>query len=215
MIGALIKDTADLLAAELRAKLEEIREQPHRPISILAHSMGGLVVRALIAWHKTLWDQVMATGGYFVMLGTPNQGSHKLVESLPGKSDAVRQLAMLDFQHDLQEIIEVIDDYDGILQMLPHAQFIDTGVMDALSRGHQALNYHEVATWDMVCACNRDRWFPFQPEPAQSRTRTSWGGLPNSGKKLQAQNELDGLPHADRVAYVFGLMRIRRPEDLG
>ena len=86
-----ILETADLLADVVSKKLEEIKDQPQRRVSILAHSMGGLVVRAMIAKHPKLWDDIAARhNGQFVMLGTPNNGSHQMVENLIGKGSSVR-----------------------------------------------------------------------------------------------------------------------------
>ena len=59
--------------------------------------MGGLVVRSLIHKNTQLWDELMARdGARFIMLGTPNQGAHSMVEALIGKSDTLRSLARLD-----------------------------------------------------------------------------------------------------------------------
>ena len=61
------------------------------------------------------------------MLGTPNQGSHVMVEMLLGKGDAVRKLAMLDGRHDLQQVLDLITGFRGALQLLPRPNFTDGG----------------------------------------------------------------------------------------
>ncbi|MEZ5537295.1 MAG: CHAT domain-containing protein [Thiolinea sp.] len=206
-----IEATAELLSKEIEKKLIEIEEQPQRQLSILAHSMGGLVVRAMLADDAEnndgkLWDRIVGTGGHFVMLGTPNNGSHQMVETLLGKSNAIRQLALIDFQHDLQEIIEIIDDYDGVLQLLPHDQFTDSGVEAAQKKGgHKALKYHQPQTWDLIRKENRDDWFGFKTglgaKPYVNklkRTESFW-------EKLNRHNQQGGLKHANKVAYVYGL----------
>jgi CHAT domain-containing protein len=205
-----IDDSAELLSKEIEKKLTEIKEQPQRQVSILAHSMGGLVVRAMLAADAEhndgkLWDQIVDSGGHFVMLGTPNNGSHQMVETLLGKSNAIRQLAMIDFQHDLQEIIEIIDDYDGVLQLLPHDKFTDSGVAAAQDKGHKAFRYHQPKTWDSIRKENRDSWFGF---------KSGLGAKPHANKlkrtaafweKMERHNQEGGLKHADKIAYVYGL----------
>ncbi|MGB0847446.1 MAG: DUF7379 domain-containing protein [Thiolinea sp.] len=198
-----IADTADLLAEVITDKLESIKDQPHRQLSILAHSMGGLVVRTMIARHPELWEQVVTrTGGHFVMMGTPNHGSHQTVENLMGKSSAIRQLAMLDFQHGLQEIIDIVAGFDGVLQLLPPNEFADTGVEHLPEQGEQQpLSYLLKKDWETIRSRNRDRWFgaklgPVPENDALARARELWGELLKQDKDF---------PHAEKVAYVYGL----------
>ncbi|CAA6808791.1 MAG: Unknown protein [uncultured Thiotrichaceae bacterium] len=200
-----IMDSAKLLAVAIKQKLDEIRGQPQRQVSILAHSMGGLVVRAMMTERADLWDKIVDSGGHFVMLGTPNNGSHQMVETLLGKSSAIRQLAMLDFQHDLQEIIDVVADYDGILQLLPHDEFTDSGVEAAERKGHKALKYHQTNAWKLICEENHDNWFG---------VKSGLGARPDNDKlietskfwaKLNRHNKEGGFPHSEKIAYVYGL----------
>ncbi len=203
-----ITETAQQFAQVVQAKLDELERlgQPHRPVSILAHSMGGLVVRTLIAQQAALWDRLaLRPNSYFVMLGTPNHGSHQIVENLLGKGNSVRQLAMVDFQHDLQEILNIMADFDGVLNLLPPDGFVDTGVQDALAQdaAHKPVKYFEAKMWNALVEKNQDRWLAIRSglgaRPGKERLQAAkaWWEL------LSAQETT--FPHAERVRYVFGV----------
>lgn len=143
---------ADRLAEVLRQELDATKASA-QPVRLLAHSMGGLVVRALIHKHGKLWDETMArSGARLVMLGTPHQGSHLMVEALLGKADTVRRLCMLDSTHDLQKVVDIVASFPGALQLLPKPGFKDTG-------NDSALEYFEPATWSTLKKDMRDAWF--------------------------------------------------------
>ena len=89
--------------------------------------MGGLVVRACIHKRRSVMDALMARdGARFVMLGTPNQGAHSMVENLLGKGDTLRTLVRLDLKHDMQEVLDIVAGFRGALQLLPKPGFMDT-----------------------------------------------------------------------------------------
>ena len=88
-----VTDAARLLAGEVDNALRRTQQ----PVRIVAHSMGGLVVRAMIAARPDLWDRMCERdGARLLMLGTPNRGSHDIVEALLGTAATVQQLALLD-----------------------------------------------------------------------------------------------------------------------
>jgi pimeloyl-ACP methyl ester carboxylesterase len=79
-----LDESAALLCVELR---EFAADHPDRQIDIVAHSMGGLVVRAVIE------DPELDPGNVrrLIMVATPNQGSQ--LACLPGGLDCVEHLA--------------------------------------------------------------------------------------------------------------------------
>ncbi|HKZ72858.1 MAG TPA: CHAT domain-containing protein [Steroidobacteraceae bacterium] len=102
--------TQELPAAKL-AKL---------PIRILAHSMGGLVSRAMIARHPSVWsDMLSIPGSRLVMLGAPNGGSHAITELLVSRSKTLRQLALIDAHNGEAGLQRIIARFPGVLAMLP------------------------------------------------------------------------------------------------
>ena len=112
-----VTNAAGLLAIEVDKALLRTRQ----PVRIVAHSMGGLVVRAMIAARPDLWDRMCERdGARLVMLGTPNRGSHDIVEALLGTSATVQQLALLDLTRDWPEIVGIVAKFPGVLELLPN-----------------------------------------------------------------------------------------------
>ncbi|MEC5400103.1 DUF7379 domain-containing protein [Uliginosibacterium sp. H1] len=182
------------LAGELaRVLADTLALHPSQPVRILAHSMGGLVTRAMIAAHPDLWAGTMARpDSRFVMLGTPNNGSHLMVETLLGKSGTIRNLARLDMSHDLQGVLDIVAGFPGGLQLLPRPGFRDRA-------GEQRDDYFNIATWEALRALCRDRWFGdavagVPPDATLSLARELWDGV------LKDNN----VPFPDKVCYVFG-----------
>jgi len=119
-------------AALLRQKLVDVVSEARRagqPVRLLAHSMGGLVVRAMLAdpAGKELWDQACRAhpGTRFIMLGTPNGGSHAISALLIGRDPLVKKLALLDLKSDHAALLATIAGFDGVLNLLPHAGTLD------------------------------------------------------------------------------------------
>ena len=111
-----IADAAKLLAVEVEKTLARTKE----PVRILAHSMGGLVTRRMIKMRPDLWDAICAReGGRFVMLGTPNRGSHTIVEALLGIATTIQHLALLDLTHSTKEVVAITSGFPGVLELLP------------------------------------------------------------------------------------------------
>jgi pimeloyl-ACP methyl ester carboxylesterase/tetratricopeptide (TPR) repeat protein len=109
------KRLANAVAAELAAA-----ENAGQPVRILAHSMGGLIARTMIANHPNVWVEICKRpGGRLVMLGTPNGGSHSINEMIVGQSSTMKGLAILDLKHDLKELLEIVTQFPGVLAMLP------------------------------------------------------------------------------------------------
>lgn len=192
-----LNNLAKQFAEQVKAKLQELGSQhQQRPVNILAHSMGGLIVRMMMANPKLteVWEQIAKRpNSHLIMLGTPNQGSYAAVESLIGKSQGMRYLASLDFHHNLQQVLDVVGEFDGLLHLLPK----DTST-------ENNLDYFDPATWDRLKTLNRDRWFGsgqgFGAIPSKARLNTAkkaWEAL--------KQQEESSIPHAKRIAYVFGM----------
>lgn len=192
-LSSLAKQFAELVKAQLEA-IDAHNQQ--RPVNILAHGMGGLIVRMLMAHPKlsAVWEQIAKRpNSHFIMLGTPNQGCSATVESLLGKGQGVRYLASLDFHHNLQDVLEVTSEFDGLLNLLPAPQpLADT------------LDYFDPQTWETLYQLNRDRWFGSNQGFGARPSKTRLAAAKKTWETLQ-QHEAVGISHTDRLVYVFGV----------
>jgi hypothetical protein len=148
----------DVLAERLGEFLDQLMKQSQQPIRLLAHSMGGLVVRACIYKRRAVIDAVMAReGSRLIMLGTPNQGAHSMVENLIGKGDTLRTLVRLDLAHDMQQVLDIIAGFRGPLQLLPKPGFTDT--FQGQPDGGGLYDYQQAKTWVGLKSKVKDFWF--------------------------------------------------------
>ncbi|MCU0969337.1 MAG: CHAT domain-containing protein [Rubrivivax sp.] len=118
-----VRDNARLLARQLGALLPEA-ERTRQPLHILAHSMGGLVARAMIADGgdgAALWQRMgrLERGSRLLMLGTPNRGSHEAVRWLTGHNPTQSKLILLDLAHGADALIGIVRRFPGLVELLP------------------------------------------------------------------------------------------------
>ncbi len=148
----------DVLAERLGEYLDQVLKETTQPVRLLAHSMGGLVVRACIHKRRSVMDGLMKRdGARFVMLGTPNQGAYSMVENLLGKGGTLRKLVRTDVKHDLQDILDIVSGFRGALQLLPKPGFVDTFQGDP--EGGESHDFQDAQTWPAFKRQVRDFWF--------------------------------------------------------
>ncbi len=186
----------DKCAEALAARIQDAaRRFPGQPIRLLAHSMGGLVARTLMANHESAWKTVTDSGGRLVMLGTPNNGSHLMVHTLLGKSSSIRKLEKIDVAHDMNGILKIVAGFPGALALLPRPDgFTDAGHQPGIV---EAAEYYEPRTWQELRRRNTDRWYgdgigADPAAPLLEQARRAWNDLPVT------------LPNPERVVYVYG-----------
>ncbi|MEO8040359.1 MAG: CHAT domain-containing protein [Betaproteobacteria bacterium] len=173
------EDEAARLAKAVAAELDAA-ENAGQPVRILAHSMGGLVARTMIAKHPKVWiDLCKRDGGRLVMLGTPNGGSHSITEMLVGQSSTMKGLGTLDLKHDLKELLNIVSRFPGVLAMLPKDK-------------DPSENYFDAAVWARYASAAGDGWVvPDTDDLARARSFRS---------------TLDGaLLDPDHMVYVAGI----------
>ena len=120
--------------AETLEPLVTKAEKDKVPLRLVAHSMGGLVVRAMIAdgaAGSALWKRIIRLpDSRLLMLGTPNLGSYEAVRWLTGFNPTQGKLALLDITQSTEQIIGLVARYPGLLELLPFApddpDFADT-----------------------------------------------------------------------------------------
>ncbi len=113
------------------------------PVHIVAHSMGGLVARRFIQAHPDTWGRMadpdgLRSGGRLVMLGTPNRGSFAIPFVLTGEEKTVRMLERFDLEHDMDELLRIINTFIGSYQMMPSPK---------LGFGDDRAKLYRAATW--------------------------------------------------------------------
>ncbi|HMW19623.1 MAG TPA: CHAT domain-containing protein [Nitrosomonas sp.] len=117
-----IREAAKRLIETLQEHLPEA-ERNYQPVHLIAHSMGGLVVRAMLADGKegtALWQRIVKLPkSRFLMLGTPNQGSYEAVRWLTGNNATQAKLSLLDLTQNTDEIANLVRRYPGLLELLP------------------------------------------------------------------------------------------------
>ena len=95
--------------------LEQIKSRGEKNVSLVCHSMGGLLARQMAALdpNKKYIKRV-------ITLGTPNYGSYSPVEIFALTSSTMKFLAKIDREHTEEEIIDKYAKYfTGLLEMMP------------------------------------------------------------------------------------------------
>jgi pimeloyl-ACP methyl ester carboxylesterase len=163
----------EALAKQVNIKLDEIEQRGARqPVRILAHSMGGLVARAMIAQKPEVWRRMTAhDGARLVMLGTPNGGSYEIVRLLTGYASTLQHLALLDFTRNWAELLQVIVRFPGVLELLPTDngfQYFGPGIWQELKETDDEMRRYKVElpdaadllqarrTWETILAAPLD-----------------------------------------------------------
>ena len=140
------------LAESLTQWLPEL-EASGQPVHLVAHSMGGLVVRAMIAdggAGTAAWQRITALpNSRFVMLGTPNLGSHEAVRWLTCTNPTQQKLALLDITQTTTGVTDIVREYAGLLELLP---FDPAGADFADAARWKALKAELSAVWPLADA---------------------------------------------------------------
>ncbi|MEZ5628395.1 MAG: hypothetical protein R3E34_12880 [Rhodocyclaceae bacterium] len=177
------------LAESLAQWLPEM-EASGQPVHLVAHSMGGLVVRAMIAdggAGTAVWQRITALpNSRFVMLGTPNLGSHEAVRWLTGCNPTQQKLALLDLTQTTTGVTEIVRDYAGLLELLP---FDPAGA-----------NFADAARWKALRAELSAVW-PLADAGALREARKTWQRLLNAAPDPRHMIYLAGCQPATVVDY--------------
>jgi hypothetical protein len=175
-----VREAAQQLAERLEGLLPEA-ERTRQPVHIIAHSMGGLVARAMIAdggAGAQAWRRMSALpGSRLLMLGTPNLGSHEAVRWLTGTNPTEAKLALLDFTRGTNGVIDIVRRYPGLAELLPFDE--------------ERSPWGQLSTWKQLKA-ELGAGFPLADETALRQAAATW-------KLLRS-----APPDPGRMVYVAG-----------
>ncbi|WP_294285034.1 CHAT domain-containing protein [uncultured Chryseobacterium sp.] len=106
-------------SAKLNKRLETLAS--FNQVTILAHSMGGLLVRHLMDGDtKSNWHRLMeSSNNKTLFFGTPWRGSHLILNIFAGEHSKVKLLSRIDPFHGKDEVIKTVSEFPGVLQLLP------------------------------------------------------------------------------------------------
>ena len=126
-----LRDKGKEFAAYMDGVLNDAKTN-NRPVRILAHSMGGLLVRmaAVLSSGKRegngWWERFRAvTGNRLLMAGTPNNGSWTVPYVLTGRDSIIGMLKTIDLHHNERDILKIVSGFEGFLEMLPKPGEVD------------------------------------------------------------------------------------------
>jgi hypothetical protein len=106
--------------ADALSPIIEKAERHNFPVSILAHSTGGLVVQAMISLRPEVWERLCRhPQTRFIMLGMPNKGFYFTPRLLLGREPLIHLLGLLDLKLSAKDISQVFSQFPGLLEMLP------------------------------------------------------------------------------------------------
>lgn len=153
-----IIDSAQKLAEVVASRLPDC-EAKRQPLRFVAHSMGGLVVRVMFALQPQLWKRFQALpGSRLLMLGTPNAGSYEAVRWLSGWNPTLGKLSWLDISHDTAGLVNIVNRYPGLLELLPP----DDGKHD----------FSKLQLWQEICKGGDEKWPLPQPDDLKNLKKT-------------------------------------------
>ena len=90
---------------------------PARPVAIIAHSLGGLVVSAMLRRHPELYSS--GDLGDIVLLGTPLKGGLKAFAALRGF------MSPLEAVFSPQNALDLTGNWPSVFQLMPRYDFLD------------------------------------------------------------------------------------------
>ena len=106
-------------AAEFDKKINEYLKY-RKPIKIIGHSMGGVLVRDFMAYHPATWKALNASEGFrLLFLGSPLGGSFRINNVIFGEDDIISKISKVDIVHTKKRLLKMFSHFPGLLCLLP------------------------------------------------------------------------------------------------
>ncbi|MEP6963883.1 MAG: CHAT domain-containing protein [Polaromonas sp.] len=164
-----MEDEARRLAAALEVALNA-RQASRQPVRLLAHSMGGLVARALLLEKPDIWRRLMAhPDARLLMLGTPNAGTWAPMQVLSGDDTFGNALVAFGALFDNSGARNVIAAMPGFIQL--QAALLDPTLGLSLEE-----TWKKLADDDIAQLLERNFWHAGNEQLAVYR----WGAPPQA-----------------------------------
>ncbi len=106
-------------AERLNEKIQSLQKF-NQPIKIIAHSMGGVLVRDFILRYPKTWENLNKSQGFRTLfLGSPLGGSYRIPYVLFGQDEMIRLLGKIDIKRSAKDLLNIFCNMPGILNLLP------------------------------------------------------------------------------------------------
>jgi tetratricopeptide (TPR) repeat protein len=193
-----IVSEAERLATEVAAALDA-RKTSKQPVRIIAHSMGGLVARAMQIVAPPTWDRMMKSdGARILMLGTPNGGSWTPMQVLSGDDTFGNLLFNVGAPFSGNASRQLIANFPGFIQL-------QAGLLNGLGAEK---TWRNLAESDLEAMRAHSKWHSLPLQLAQFE----WGIPPQAvlddavkfRRALEKQRDKDLAAFADKLLLVVG-----------
>ncbi|MFN7631629.1 MAG: CHAT domain-containing protein [Cyanobacteriota bacterium] len=196
-----LEEEAKRLGKDVEAALKA-REGNGQPVRILAHSMGGLLARAMQIVAQDTWNQWMANeGSRLLMLGTPNEGSWAPMQVLSGDDNFGNTLTAVGAPFQDHKARALMAQFPGFLQL--QAGLLDPSLPLGQRSGWQQLaaaDLDQAKAWSWwhhdLRQLEEFRW-GVPEEEALSRAVNFW-------ENMRSQRDRDLPLWSDKVVMVVG-----------
>lgn len=137
-------------AGELEKRIKELipKMAPGKSVKIVAHSLGGVVVRDLMVFYPETWQRLNSSKDFrLLFLGSPLMGAFRIVNVLFGEDDIIRKLSKLDLLSTKKDLLKMFSRFPGIIGLLPLTKDKDN-------------DFANDATWSNMAAAFGDPGWP-------------------------------------------------------
>jgi tetratricopeptide (TPR) repeat protein len=199
-----MEDEARRLAEEIERSLTT-RNATQQPVRIVAHSMGGLLLRTMLLERPETWKHMLTRkGARVLMLGTPNGGSWAPMQVLSGDDSFGNMMTAAGSLFDSYAARETIAGMPGLMQL-------QAGLRDAALELDKTDSWQRFADADLQRVNERVRhqtWWHKDPLQLEAY---KWGVPPQPvldkavglRQRLDAQRETLGAD-ASKILLVVG-----------
>lgn len=120
-------NSLSVAANRLANELQEVLAASSRPLRILAHGSGALLIAIIKQQHKTLWEQLaQRNSGALLIIDTSFSGFEAVRGLLSGMDQRMEHILEIDPNHSKRQLLDIFASLQGLLELLPaHALDLD------------------------------------------------------------------------------------------